>query len=217
MSNIIFLVSGRGGNFKFVNQAIKDKIIPNIRLTVISDRMCGAIEYAKNNGIEYHVISYSRNHPVILQKILNDKNPDLIVTTWNKIIDVDTLQKNQGKFINLHYSLLPSFGGLIGINPIKKAYEQGCKYIGPTCHLVDEGIDTGKILAQGIFTTDRSLNEAITMMFRSGCLVLLNGLTILMSQYNLKTKSYNTIFFSPELNFDISLFNEDFWQKVEKL
>ncbi|WP_159066144.1 formyltransferase family protein [Vibrio harveyi] len=44
-----------------------------------------------------------------------------------------------GRIVNIHYSLLPSFGGLIGVKPIEKALELGCKYIGPTCHIVDEG------------------------------------------------------------------------------
>jgi phosphoribosylglycinamide formyltransferase-1 len=110
---------------------------------------------------------------------------------------------------------LPAFGGLIGIEPIKRAYDQGCKYIGPTCHFVDEGVDTGKILAQGVFTTDRSFNDAVTIMFRTGCLVLLNGLTILLNNPIPENINQNIIHFSPKLNFDASFFNEDFWQKVE--
>lgn len=216
MCHILFLASGGGGNFKFFHQAIEEKIIPNIQLSVIADRMCGAIEYAKKINVNHHIIPYSRSHPSSLQQLLCEKQPDFIVTNWHKIIDTDTLQKHQGKFVNLHYSLLPAFGGLIGIEPIKKAYEQGCKYIGPTCHLVDEGIDTGKILAQGIFTTDRSLNDAVTMMFRTGCLALLNGLTILMKQNELKNVSKNTIPILPILNFDNSFFDEEFWQKVER-
>lgn len=216
MIHILFLVSGGGGNFKFFHHAIEKKIISNIHLSMISDRMCGAIQYAKNNDVDNYIISYSRSNPSILQQLLCEINPDFIVTNWHKIIDSNTLIKHQGKFINLHYSLLPAFAGLIGIEPIKKAYEQGCEYIGPTCHLVDEGIDTGKILAQSFFTTDRSFNDAVTMMFRTGCLVLLNGLSILMGHYKLDSLSINTTSFLPPLNFDNSLFDEEFWEKVER-
>jgi phosphoribosylglycinamide formyltransferase-1 len=115
--------------------------------------------------------------------------------------------------INLHYSLLPAFAGLIGIEPIKKAYEQGCKFMGPTCHLVDEGVDTGEILAQGVFKADRPFQELVTMMFRSGCLVLLNALLLSMGHCK-EFEASRTIFFSPELTFDKFLFDEEFWQKV---
>lgn len=178
MKHIIFLASGGGGNFKFFHRAIENNIVSSIRLSMIADRECGAIEYAKKMELDNHIISYSRNNPSILQQLLHEKQPDFIVTNWHKIIDADTVRQHQGKIVNLHYSLLPAFGGLIGTEPIKKAYEQGFKYIGPTCHLVDEGVDTGKIIAQGVFTTDRSPDEAVTMMFRTGCLVLLNGLAL---------------------------------------
>lgn len=216
MTHILFLASGGGGNFKFFHQAIEKNIVSNIRLSLIADRVCGAIEYAEKMEIDNEIISYSRNNPSILQQLLHEKQPDFIVTNWYQIIDADTVLQHQGKFINLHYSLLPAFGGLIGIEPITKAYEQGCKYIGSTCHLVDEGVDTGKILAQGIFTTDRSLDDAVTMMFRTGCLVLLNGLTVLMGQHKQQKLDDGTPSFSPNLSFDSTCFDESFWLEVAR-
>ena len=43
-----------------------------------------------------------------------------IITNWHKIIDPVTVNLYCDKFINLHYSLLPSFGGLIGVAPVEK-------------------------------------------------------------------------------------------------
>lgn len=213
MKNILFLTSGNGGNFKFLHQAIKNNLISDISVSMVSDRDCGANAYAKSMDIENCIIPYTRNEPSLFQRVLKEKNPDFIVTNWHQIIDAKTVSQNRGKLINLHYSLLPAFAGLIGIEPIKKAYEQGCKFIGPTCHLVDEGVDTGEILAQGVFKADRPFKELVTMMFRSGCLVLLNAL-LLSTSHRKEFEASKTILFSPELTFDKSCFDEKFWQKV---
>ena len=128
--------------------------------------------------------------------------------------DPKTIEKNQGKFINLHYSLLPAFSGLMGVEPIKQAYEKGCKFIGPTCHMVDEGVDTGPIISQAAFTTNRSIQDAIELMFRLGCLILLNGVYITQKNSEFIENRKENPQFSPPLRFDISCFDENLWQKV---
>lgn len=215
MKSVVFLASGGGGNFRFFHFALKKNLISEIKLSVIADRECGALDFARSHDIENHLIAYKRSAPEALNQILDSIKPDIIVTNWHKIIDEGTVAKYRGKFVNLHYSLLPAFVGLIGVEPIKRAYEQGCKFIGPTCHLVDEGVDTGKILSQAIFTTERPFEDAVNLMFRKGCLVLLSGIQQILGQ-NISTacavgsdRSY-----SPQLGLDESLFNEKFWKEL---
>ena len=52
------------------------------------------------------------------------------------------------RIINIHPALLPSFPGIHGY---EDAYEYGVKYSGITVHFVDNGKDTGPIIAQEIF------------------------------------------------------------------
>jgi len=133
-----------------------------------------------------------------------------------RIIDEDTISRHFGKFINLHYSLLPAFSGLIGIKTIKNAYEQGCKFIEPTCHLVDKGVDTGKILSQAVFTAERTFEDAVNLMFKKGCLVLLSGIQLTLEQDLVEIASNTSdAAYSPALNFDESLFDEKFWTEIE--
>jgi len=215
MKSIVFLVSGGGGNLKFLYLALKNNFISGCRLSVIADRECGALDFARKHNIENHLIIYKRSEPEAFKEILQRIKPDIIVTNWHKIIDGNTVGQYIGKFINLHYSLLPAFGGLIGVEPIKRAYEQGCKFIGPTCHLVDEGVDTGKILAQAVFTTERPFEEAVNLMFRDGCLVLLNGIQQVLGQSLLtKHSSSSCTTLSPALDFYDALFNEIFWKEL---
>lgn len=199
---------------KFFHQAILKGVISDVRLSVIADRECGSIEYAARYGIDNHIVSYSRSAPSDLVALLEGMKPDVIVTNWHKIIDEKTVRQYSGRLVNLHYSLLPAFAGLIGVEPIKLAYEQGCKFIGPTCHLVNEGVDTGKILAQAIFTTERPIEEAISLMFRKGCLVLLSGIQNMLHENLVTGAGLSNECYSPKLTFDESVFDEDFWKKV---
>ena len=215
MKHIVFLASGNGGNLKFFYWAQKKNLITGIRLSVVADRECGSIDFARRNGLEQYVINYNRFSAKELTDILARINPDIIVTNWHKIIDEDTVVKYLGKFVNLHYSLLPAFGGLIGVEPIKRAYEQGCKFIGPTCHLVDEGVDSGRILSQAVFTTERPFEDAVNLMFRKGCLVLLIGIQQTLGQKLITANGASSCeSYSPKLGFDEFVFNEKFWEEL---
>lgn len=216
-STIVFLVSGGGGNLKFFHQALEQKYILGCDIKVIADRNCLAIEYAKKYGIENVIISYNKSNPGFLSEYLIKYNPTVIISNWNKIIDADTVNKYYGKIINLHYSLLPSFSGLIGTTPITKAYEQGCRFIGPTCHIVDVGVDTGKILAQAIFPIESNISESVKIMFKMGCLILLNSILQLSTVKVKSSKSSFDCRFSPNLSFSQNIFDEDFWNLINKL
>ena len=171
---ICFLVSGNGGNMKFIFLAQKYQIIQNIELSVIADRTCGAVEFAKKESIPYKVISYTKKKNSELKYELLNDSPDLIITNWHKIIDEDLVNEYRGKMINLHYSLLPAFKGLIGIKPILEAYESGCKYLGVTTHYVDFEVDSGRQLCQSVIKNNSSLDKTIETCFRKGCVILLN-------------------------------------------
>ena len=216
---ICFLVSGSGGNLKFLSECISQGFIKNIELSVIADRKCGALNFAKIKNIQSFLIKYSRSDPAKLRDTLRSVGPDLIITNWHKIIDEETVNIYRSKLINLHYSLLPAFGGLIGVDPIKKAYENGCKFIGPTCHYVDEGVDTGNIIAQAIFTTEIAYEDAVQTMFQTGCLTLLNAITILAREkiMNKIECTHLNSQHSPMLKFNPSYCNEDFWKQIASL
>ncbi|WAR44078.1 formyltransferase family protein [Methylomonas rapida] len=214
MIHIVFLASGNGGNMKFFHQSILDDLITGVRLTVIADRECGSIYYADNNNIQNYVINYQRSATLELSTTLQKVEPDIIVTNWHKIIDKNTVANYSGRLVNLHYSLLPVFGGLIGIEPIQRAYSKGCKFIGPTCHLVDEEVDSGTILAQAVFPIIIPLEKSIDLMFRKGCLVLLNGIEIILGTNLARHRSISGGMYSPRLTFNESVFDEAFWQKV---
>lgn len=219
MNKIVFLVSGAGGSLKFVYYALQ-KMFVNVQIVgVISDRDCLALEFGKNNNIYSKKIKYHKSNVNELQDELKKLNPDVIVTNIHKIIDTGTLELFPNKFINLHYSLLPAFGGLIGMETIVKAKEQNVGFIGGTCHLVNDEVDAGKIICQACFSVNWQTDlDLIDTLFKSASIVLLNGIFKILQLEKSETNQLNinnkTIFFSPQLSFKIN-FEKDFWEKVK--
>jgi phosphoribosylglycinamide formyltransferase 1 len=96
--------------------------------------------------------------------------PDLIVLAgFMKLVGADFLARFGGRIINTHPSLLPSFPGMHGV---RDALEYGAKVTGCTVFLVDEGTDSGPIIAQaGVLVRDdddeAALHERIKVTERA--------------------------------------------------
>jgi phosphoribosylglycinamide formyltransferase-1 len=74
--------------------------------------------------------------------------PDLVVSAgFMKIVGKDFLARFGGRFVNTHPALLPSFPGAHGV---RDALAYGAKVTGCTVHFVDDGVDTGPVIAQGV-------------------------------------------------------------------
>ncbi|MFC5799615.1 phosphoribosylglycinamide formyltransferase [Streptomyces formicae] len=72
--------------------------------------------------------------------------PDLVVSAgFMKIVGKTFLDRFGGRFVNTHPALLPSFPGAHGV---RDALAYGAKVTGCTVHFVDDGVDTGPIIAQ---------------------------------------------------------------------
>jgi phosphoribosylglycinamide formyltransferase 1 len=219
MKKIVFLVSGGGANLKFIYYSLKLLSVDAEITGVISDRKVDLEEFVKEQKIYFKQISYNRNHNKELLSELKYLNPDLIITNIHKIIDRVTLESYSGKLINLHYSLLPAFGGLIGMKPIQEARNQNVRFIGGTCHEVNEIVDSGKILFQGCFAVDWNLDDKILAdtIFKLSCLLLLSGILAKLNLFNgsISISEINDfkINYSPPLplkstNFTFDVFNK---------
>lgn len=74
--------------------------------------------------------------------------PDLVVSAgFMKIVGKEFLARFGGRFINTHPALLPSFPGA---HAVRDALAYGVGVTGCTVHFVDDGVDTGPVIAQGV-------------------------------------------------------------------
>lgn len=158
MLRVAVLVSGGGTNLQAIIDAVKDGTITNTELVeVISNNANAyALTRAKGNGIEALCISpkdYADRadfHKALLEKI-NELKVDLIVLAGYLVkIPEEMVHQYSHRIINIHPSLIPSFCGVgyYGLHVHEAVLEKGVKVTGATVHYVDEGMDTGEIIAQ---------------------------------------------------------------------
>ncbi len=104
-----------------------------------------------------------------LRDLVDGYDPDLIVLAgFMKLVGSAFLERFGGKIINSHPALLPSFPGMHGA---RDALEYGVKITGASVFLVDDGVDSGAILAQAAVPvydndTEESLHERIKISER---------------------------------------------------
>jgi len=82
--------------------------------------------------------------------LLKNINPDIVVINGTRIISDKVLDSIKARFINMHAGITPMYRGVHGAYwALVENNKQAC---GVTIHFVDKGIDTGKILEQGLIT-----------------------------------------------------------------
>lgn len=150
--NIAVFASGRGTNFGAIIRAVKSgKIKANLSLLVCDNPRAGAIGRAKRAGVKLALIKREdfANKKDFEAKIiarLEENKIDLIVLAgFMRLLSPEFVSKYQGRILNIHPALLPSFKGTEGI---KDAFEYGTRVTGVTVHFVDEKMDHGPIILQ---------------------------------------------------------------------
>jgi len=146
------LASGSGSNLEAIAQAINDGDVPAEIAIVISDNPSAfALERAKRRGILYKVVDLADfgDRPSFDREVLAalaSAQVDLVVLAgYMKLVGREILEAFPNRIMNIHPALLPCFPGEHGV---PDALDYGVKVSGVTVHFVDEGLDTGPIVAQ---------------------------------------------------------------------
>lgn len=149
MVNIAVFASGSGSNFEAILN--HQSYIYNAVLLVCDKENAKVIKRAQLRDIPTLVINpkdYKNKdaYEVVILESLNQMNVQFIVLAgYMRLIGQRLLKAYPRRIVNIHPSLLPSFKGL---DALGQALEAGVKMTGVTIHYVDEGMDTGKIIAQ---------------------------------------------------------------------
>jgi len=152
MINIGVLISGRGSNLQAIIDASEKGKIPAKVAVVISNKPDAyGLERAKKHKIPTAVFdpkkfSDKNTYELEIVKTLKKYKVDLVcLAGYMRIVGPILLEHYQGRMMNIHPALLPSFPGL---HVQKAALDHGVKVSGATVHFVDEGCDTGPIIVQ---------------------------------------------------------------------
>lgn len=158
MLKICVCVSGGGTNLQAVMDAMESGSITNAEIVrvISNNKKAFALERARNKGIDAVAVSpkdYGDRalFNEALLKCVDEAAPDLVVLAgFLVVLPPAMITKYQGRIINIHPSLIPSFcgKGYYGLKVHEAALARGVKVTGATVHFVDEGTDTGPILLQ---------------------------------------------------------------------
>ena len=151
MKRLGILLSGRGSNFQAIADAIAEKRLDAEISVVISNRADAAgIEAARNRGIHAVLLpSKGLDRELYDRQLiaeLRTHEVDLIcLAGYMRILSGYFIREFPMRILNIHPSLLPAFPGL---DAQHQALAHGVKLAGCTVHFVDEGLDSGPIIAQ---------------------------------------------------------------------
>jgi len=148
------LGSGQGSNFVAIADAIAAGKIPAEIAIVLSDvESAGILAHARARKIPAQFVPPGKFRTKLEEaaerafvNALQNARVDLIVLAgFMRVLKGDFLRAFEGRIVNIHPSLLPSFPGLEGW---KQALDYGVKVAGCTVHFVDAGVDSGAIIGQ---------------------------------------------------------------------
>lgn len=148
------LGSGKGSNFRAIHEAIRTGRLDARVAIVCSDVVdSGILKLARDAGIATTWIEekrfktrLSRECEEDLVERLRSAGVDLVVLAgYMRMLKAPMLEAFPRRIINIHPSLLPKFPGL---EAWRQALEAGETVTGCTVHFVDEGMDSGEVIAQ---------------------------------------------------------------------
>lgn len=151
MKRIAVFASGSGSNFQAIAVAVQSGTLDaEICLLVCDKPGAFAVERAEMLGIPAVVVnpkdfpSKEAYENEILEKLMSRQAEFIVLAGYMRLIGPTLLKAFEGKIVNIHPSLLPAFPGK---DAIGQALAAGVETTGVTIHFVDEGMDTGPIIA----------------------------------------------------------------------
>lgn len=172
-ARLVVLASGTGSLLESLLQAAVEDYPARV-VAVGVDRDCRATQIAEAAGIPTFSLRL-RDYPdrdawdLAMAAEAARYEPDLVVSAgFMKILGRHFLQRFEGRVVNTHPALLPSFPGA---HAVADALAYGVRVTGTTVHLVDDGVDTGPILAQEMVQVlddddEQTLHERIKVVER---------------------------------------------------
>ena len=148
------LGSGKGSNFIAIADAITRGEVPADVAVVLSDvESAGILQHARDRGLRAEYVAPGKFRTKLdedaerayIQKLQEARVDVIVLAGFMRILKGDFLRAFAERVVNIHPSLLPAFPGL---EAWKQALDYGVKVTGCTVHFVDQGVDSGPIIAQ---------------------------------------------------------------------
>jgi phosphoribosylglycinamide formyltransferase-1 len=147
------LASGGGTNLQsLLDAASRGELGPG-RIVVVGANVagCGALDRAQQAGVTTFALDHKTfatraafDH-ALLERLRAAGVELLVLAGFMRLLTGEFLRAFPQRVVNVHPALLPAFPG---VHAQKQAFDYGVKLAGCTVHFVDEGTDTGPVIAQ---------------------------------------------------------------------
>ncbi|MGU7781727.1 phosphoribosylglycinamide formyltransferase [Burkholderia sp. PU8-34] len=153
MKKLVILISGRGSNMEAIVRACAQERWPAEVAAVIANRPDAAgLAFAASHGVATAVVDHRSfdgrdSFDAALADEIDRFAPDLVILAgFMRILTPAFVKRFEGRMLNIHPSLLPSFKG---IHTHQAALDAGVALHGASVHFVIPELDSGAIVAQG--------------------------------------------------------------------
>jgi phosphoribosylglycinamide formyltransferase-1 len=147
--NVGVLASGAGTNLQAILDRVHGRHDVQVVAVATDQARAPALERAAHVGVPTGVFVLGDDRAqrdAAIAEFLTTHGVELVVLAgYMALLTPSFLNRFPGRVINVHPALLPAFPGL---RAIEQAVDYGVKVFGVTVHFVDEGVDTGPIIAQ---------------------------------------------------------------------
>jgi len=153
MKKIGILISGRGSNFEAIARNVQAGKIPaEIGVVISNKEEAAGLAIARQMGLNAVCIpSKGKEREAFERELvaaLRQYKVDLVcLAGFMRVLTSYFIREFKGRILNIHPAILPSFPG---VEAQKQALDYGVKFTGCTVHFVDEGVDTGPVVAQAV-------------------------------------------------------------------
>lgn len=151
---VVIMASGNGSNAE--NIIRHARLYPHeidVRAIVCDKPQAFVVQRSASLGVPCFVVPFAGDkvaHEEAIDSVLRQNNAQMILLAgYMRILGASFVAKWRGKIVNIHPSLLPAFPGR---DAYRDAFQAGVAQSGVTLHYVDEGVDTGPVIAQQSFS-----------------------------------------------------------------
>lgn len=168
------LISGGGSNLRSLLEAAEDAEYPARIVAIGADRDADGLIHAEDFGIPTFTVAHS-SYPdreswgAALLEQIQQWEPDLVVLSgFMRLLPPSVVAALQPNLINTHPAYLPEFPGAHGV---RDAIAAGVTETGASVIVVDNGVDSGPIIAQERvaihpYDTESTLHDRIKIVER---------------------------------------------------
>lgn len=170
MIKLAILASANGTNAQAIIEAVREgRLDARIEVVLTNKEDAGVIERARRFGVPVEIIP-SKGHRnraeydgLVVEALRKYDVDTIALAGWMRILSEVFVNAYDGRILNLHPALLPSFKGATAI---ADAYEHGVRVTGCSVHLVTPELDAGPVIIQAAVPVNGTVDELEAQIHR---------------------------------------------------